>query len=73
MRLRKHASKLLGWAYSSQFHSSSFSEAQHCWPPPPESAGSDSDELHCQLNQSPWDAIENPQRTNSQVRSLPGP
>ncbi|XP_020679842.1 uncharacterized protein LOC110097675 [Dendrobium catenatum] len=56
MRIRKQASKLLGWAYHSPFASSS---AQ-----PPSEA--DAGEIQCQLNLSPWDAINSPQYTISQ-------
>ncbi|KAG0453922.1 hypothetical protein HPP92_025226 [Vanilla planifolia] len=73
MRIRKQASKLLGWAYnfSAPFPYCSSSSppmppaARYCWPPlpPPEA---DPGELQCQLNLSPWDAVEYDDCTNSQ-------
>ncbi|KAL0920504.1 hypothetical protein M5K25_009644 [Dendrobium thyrsiflorum] len=60
MRIRKQASKLLGWAYHSPLASSTSQ--------PPSEA--DAGEIQCQLNLSPWDAINSPQYTISQVQIL---
>ncbi|KAI0513937.1 hypothetical protein KFK09_009969 [Dendrobium nobile] len=80
MRIRKQASKLLGWASCYPFPSSSSTplslSERDIWspgPPPPshlQLLEAYAGEFQCQLNLSPWDAIESSQCTNSQEAEM---